>query len=453
MKEVISVQNPVFDIKKVVHALESTPTAAYTAPHDYPHGAPMFQPAEMMEREKIEHDSFRLYSHIPFCNYHCSYCCYAKRVGIDDTTMKRYVRALKQEMQEVEEGKPLSQLFMGGGTPTALPADQLDDLLSYINHRFPSNGTGVHTVETSPESMTDEHIKVLKRNGIGRISMGIQSLQENVLNNVTRHHTQDTALDTCTKVIDNGFIMNIDLIYGLPGQTEEDFFRDFEMVASRGVHAVTAYNLRINEMTAVQRKLSKEETFSINNLMRWRMFVRETARSFGYTQTRWHTFKKLDTVAAKHTRLPTSGHDFKGYQLGIGMSARSSIGHQVYRNTKKLDGYMLRAEQFQSPVDEVIHLNREDIKTMFIARTLGDGHNLNFSEYEEVFKTSFMSDFNLVVERLRYAELISISDQEIALTVNGKNIYDLIMLSFYPENAKQWLLEKMPNYQLSVEAV
>ncbi len=435
-------------LKRIARALESTPTAAYTAPHDYPHGAPIFRPSPKMERERVDTDVMRLYLHIPFCNYACSFCCYAKRVGVERDRMVRYVEAVKKELEWVRPGTRVNQFFMGGGTPTVLPADLLDDLLATIEQRMPYDNSGVHTVETSPESMTPEHLEVLQRRGVGRISMGIQTLQDEVLDAVKRGHDEDLALHTCRAVIDAGMIMNIDLMYGLPRQSHEDFARDFERVASAGVHAVTAYNLRLNEMTSIQNALQPQERFDLPRLMDWRFAVKETAAGFGYTQTRWHTFKKLDSIAARHERLPVSGDDMVAYQLGVGMSARSSLGHTLYRNHTKLNTYMERVEAGVSPVEEYIPLGGEDLRTQFIARNLGDGKGLDTREYARVFGSEFQADFGQTLDRLGEAELLQYEGDILSMTETGKLIYDLVMLSFYPAHAKHWLRQRLEGYEL-----
>ncbi|MEM1111210.1 MAG: coproporphyrinogen-III oxidase family protein [Pseudomonadota bacterium] len=435
-------------LKRIARALESTPTAAYTAPHDYPHGAPIFQHSPRLERERVDSEVMRLYLHIPFCNYACSFCCYAKRVGVDRDRMARYVQAVKKELEWVRPGTRVNQFFMGGGTPTVLPADLLDELLAAIRQRMPYDHSGVHTVETSPESMTPEHLEVLLKRGVGRVSMGIQSLEDDVLDAVKRGHSQDLAVNTCRAVIEAGFIMNVDLMYGLPGQSHEDFARDFQRIAEVGVPAVTAYSLRLNEMTSVQNTLQTHERFDLQGLMAWRETVKDTAAQWGYTQTRWHTFKKLDSVAARHERLPIAGDDMSGNQLGVGMSARSSLGHTLYRNHSKMNTYQQRVEEGHSPVEEHIPLGPEDLRTQFIARSLGDGKGLDANEYTRVFGSEFDADFNEVVGQLGEAELLQRDGAIISMTETGKLIYDLVMLSFYPAHAKRWLRQRLEGYEL-----
>jgi oxygen-independent coproporphyrinogen-3 oxidase len=278
--------------------------------------------------------------------------------------------------------------------------------------------------------------------------MGIQSLQEGVLDQVKRGHGEHLALDTCRQIIDAGLILNIDLIYGLPGQSHEDFARDFQLVAEAGVQAVTAYNLRLNERTSVQNSLQSHERFDLQRLMDWREVVRETAAHYGYTQTRWHTFKRVDSVAARHERLPVADRQLKGYQLGVGMSARSSIGHTLYRNHSKLATYLERVESGLSPVEEYIPLGPDDLKTQFIARTLGDGKGLDSGEYAQVFSSDIRGDFRTVMDDLAGAGLIEDDGAYIAMTATGRLLYDLVMLSFYPEHAKDWLKSQLEDYQL-----
>ena len=436
-------------LTRIADALAFTPTAAYSAPHDYPHAANTFELPPGLAREWVDAAAYRLYAHVPFCNYACSFCCYAKKVGVGREQMARYVETLKRELEWIPEGTPVNQFFIGGGTPTALPADLLDELLGAIGARMPYHNDPVHTVEASPESISDEHLDVLQRHGVRRVSMGVQSLEEGVLDSVRRSHGPDLALTACQRIIDAGMILNIDLIYGLPGQTHASFRRDFQRVADAGVHAVTAYNLRLNERTPVSRALSPAERFDIAGLMQWRAFVRDTAAEFGFSQTRWHTFKRLDTIAADHQWLPTAGADMRGHQFGIGMSARSSLGHQVYRNHHNLETYMARVRAGESPVQEVIRLGPQNLRTQYIARSLGDGRALSRADYAEVFGNPIEADHGATLARLADGGLLEDSDETVCLTEDGRLLHDLVTLAFYPAPAKQRLLQRLDTFQLT----
>jgi oxygen-independent coproporphyrinogen-3 oxidase len=435
-----------FNYAGIDAALGAAPRIAYTAPHVYPHAAPMFSPAPQLERERADHPFVRLYAHIPFCNYGCSFCCYAKKVRARQDEMERYVTALLRELEWLPEGTPLSQLFVGGGTPTALPARLLDKVLTTIFERLPQQGSAVHTVEASPESISDEHIAILRDNGIGRLSMGIQSLSDGVLETVSRKHGEQIALDACERVVASGLILNIDLMYGLPGQTEASLRRDIENAADMGVHAFTAYSLRLNEYTPVSRAIKPDEALDLERLMRWRALVRDTAAEFGYTQTRWHTFKRLDGAAARHERLTCNDEKMRGFQLGIGLSARSHLGYRVYRNDSRMHKYLDAVERDLSPVAEVFELDQEDRRIQFIARTIGDGKPLARDAYLRTFGCALDNDYGETLGRLSDAGLIEDQGGAISLSETGKLVYDLVTLAFYPPKAQRWLNEQLASF-------
>jgi oxygen-independent coproporphyrinogen-3 oxidase len=178
--------------------------------------------------------------------------------------------------------------------------------------------------------------------------------------------------------------------------------------------------------------------------MAWRAFVAEVAFEHGYRQTRWHTFKRLDSVAATHERMPCFDDTLHGFQLGVGMSARSHLGHAVYRNHSVHDVYIERMEQGESPVQEVFPFDEQDRMTQFVARSLGDGHALVREEYADVFGRPFDDDFGDLVHRLAAGGLVVDSGDEVQLSDRGKLVYDLVTLAFYPAKAQAWLAEREP---------
>jgi oxygen-independent coproporphyrinogen-3 oxidase len=429
-------------VEQAAQALEGVPRAAYSVPHVYPTAAPAYTKAPMAERPHLTADQLRLYMHLPYCRYRCTFCYFAVRVGAAHDDMARYVRTLRRELEWIEPGARLSQLYVGGGTPTALPPELLDEALSAAFERTTRDGEGVHTVETSPETISEAHLDVLRRHGIGRVSMGVQSLESDVLDAVHRDQTAEQALASCELLVSSGLIVNIDLIYGLPGQREESFLSDLATLARLGVPSFTLYSLRVTERTPVRRVLSEEERFDLARLMRWRAVVQRGAEDLGYTQTRWHTFKRLDTHAHRHDRLPCFDDSLSGFQLGVGMSARSHLGHTIYRNRDSIDVYQQRVDSGVSPVEEIFPMSEEDLMTQFVARSLGDGKPLVRADYERVFGRAIDDDFGEVLQRLKWASLVDDDGFLLTLSERGKLLYDLVTLAFYPARARAWLAGK-----------
>ncbi|CAN5909873.1 radical SAM family heme chaperone HemW [soil metagenome] len=434
--------SPQPDFEKIASAVGSAPRVAYGPPHIYPVSAPAFVTQPKAERERPSSPRLYLYVHIPFCNYACNFCFYAKRIGAHVSQKQRYVSALLKELSWITPGTQLGELFVGGGTPTALPPDLLDEVLAGIMSRMHDGGKEIHTVEATPDTITDEHLDVLRKNGVRRVSMGVQSLHENVLETVRRRHTSNDVLAACEKVSAAGFALNVDLIYGLPGYSEEMFRSDFEAVAASGIRSVTVYNLRINRNTPVSNAIRDDERLDLDRLVRWRAFIAATAEKLGFVQTRWHTFERVSGTGPRYRRAPSASDSGGGHQFGAGMSARSHLGNTFYRNHENLETYVERIEADESPVEHMLVLDESDRKAHYVARTLGDGRALDTAEYARAFGIRFEDEFAEPLQRFMNGDLVTLDGDAINLTNSGKLVYDLITEAFYPQHAQEWLAQR-----------
>jgi oxygen-independent coproporphyrinogen III oxidase len=432
------------DIETIAGAIGGLPRVSYEAPHVYPLSAPVFASRPGTLRERPGAGPLKLYVHVPFCNYACTFCFYVKRIGASRPQMERYVAALERELQWVEEGTPLAQLYVGGGTPTALPADLFDRMLGAIHTRMPVVDGASLTVECSPESISEAHMDVLAARSVPRVSMGIESLDPETLATIHRKHDAEQAFLGCRRMVERGFYVNADLMYGFPGQSKASFRADLEAVAACGVQSISLYNLRLNERTPLARVVGDIERMDLAKLVGWRVAIAELMDGLGFEQARWHTWvRRVAGRARGFDRAPCVDGFDAGRQLGIGVSAVSHLGYTIFRNDEGFDSYMTRIEGNESPVDGVFSLEGEDDRhTLFVARTLGDGQALSRREYEAAFGHPLDADFGAVLGRLVDAELVADDGREIALTRNGRLVYDLVTLAFYPTEARDWLASR-----------
>jgi oxygen-independent coproporphyrinogen III oxidase len=430
------------DLARIAAAVGPVPRVGYEAVHVYPMAAPAFTPSPGALRPRPSAGPLRLYIHIPFCNYACTFCSYAKRINGTSVLMRRYVDAVKRELEQVEPGTPLRQLYLGGGTPTALPAELLGEILTAVRARSVPQEGATLTVEGSPESLSEPHIRTLKAHGINRVSMGIQSLDDEVLRMLNRRHDAQRALDVTTQLVDAGFFVNVDLIYGLPQQTQEQFCRDVQAVSARAPQSITLYNLRVNEQTPVRRRIAAAERLDLARLVRWRALVHRVTAELGYVQTRWHTFVRRDAPAWWYDRAPGMNAFGPGRDLGLGVSAHSHLAGTMYRNLDATEAYVECIEAGRSPVEYTFALDERERQTLFVARTLGDGRVLERAQYEDIFGQPIDADFGELLQRLIGADLISDAAGSIALTDTGRLVYDLVTLAFYPPGAQRWLSER-----------
>ncbi len=437
----------VTDIAAWHKVLGPMPRLLYHPPHTYPVTAPDWQDQPGASRPQPAEGALRLYVHVPFCRYKCSFCFYALSLGTKDPAMARYVDALIRELDWIEPGTPLSQAFVGGGTPTALLPEQLDRLLGAIFARTEPLPGELHTVETSPETLTEAHIEVLLRHGIPRVSMGIQTLDEGVLHGVHRRHSAEDALRACDLLAAAGLIVNVDLIYGLPGQTEASFRADLETLDAHGINNLSVYNLRVNEETSVRRRLREDEWLDLERLVHWRRFLRGETQRLGFEQYRWHCFRRREGRGANYERAACFDVQRGGYRLGVGLSARSKLGDAVYENVRDMQQYLERIEAGGSPVQRMLTMDSEDVRTHCISRSLGDGKALLKADWQAAFGQPIESCFGPLLERLQAVGLLHDDGERLELSPDGALVYDLINLAFFPARARRWLEGRQPLLQ------
>jgi oxygen-independent coproporphyrinogen-3 oxidase len=430
------------EVGAVAEALGEQPAASWT-PVIYPWSVRHFEPRPQAERPAPPRENLRLYLHIPFCRYHCTFCIYAVRGGATRAEMERYVAALERELAALEPNTSLSKLIVGGGTPTALPPDLLDAVLSPVVARTRRPAGCLSKLEASPDSLTGEHLAVLQKHGIGWVSVGVESMDEAVLSTVRRRHTPGQALVALRQVVESGLQLNADLIYGLPGQSLESFRRDLEAVSEAGVHSVCLYALRVTEQNRKAMPLAEGERLELGRLMRWRAFVSQTARELGFVQTRSYTWKRLDArkSAALGGRRAAAESSGGIQEFALGMSARSQLAGAVYRNHERLGVYQSRVEKGLSPVESVFELDEDDQKTQFVAGSLGNSRPLDRAAWQRRFGSEIGSDFGKVLERLSGGGLIEDDGARIRLTELGRLVYDRVLQCFYPARAQRWLRE------------
>jgi oxygen-independent coproporphyrinogen-3 oxidase len=427
------------ELDDIVATLGPPGQVVYAPPNIYPMSAPRFESRPGAVRDLTGIDKLGVYLHVPFCNYQCTFCFYATRLTPAIGEQQAYVAAVQRELAGLPADARLTQLYVGGGTPTALAPQLLSELLGDIFRRLRRDPGIVHTVECSPESITVEHVEVIRDHGIERVSMGVQTLSDGVLDTVHRRHSAQQVLDACHLLVGSGLMVNIDLIYGLPGQTIDSFLNDFRTISSTGVHSFTAYNLRVNERTPVGRALEQRERFDLVRLIHWRAAIMSAMERSGFEPARWHTFRRTHPQTAADAVGRFEDITGQGDQFGAGMSARSRLQGVVYRNHSKYMDYMRCIEAGQSPVQEVFPMSPEEQRLRFVTLSLGDGKPLLRGDYLDTFGRDIDDDFAEPLSRLRDARLVDDDHRGIRLNRRGQLLYDLVTRLFYPQPVRHWL--------------
>lgn len=279
-----------------------------------------------------------LYIHVPFCEKRCSYCSfYSTTHGKQERGL--FLRSLIEEMRQRKTTDEIATLYFGGGTPSQLDAEEMEQLFEALHLNFHFSSQAEITFETNPDDLTLEKAIQLKKLGINRLSMGVQSFDDRVLHIINRRHNAQQALDAIALAhqvgIDN---VSIDLIYGLPEQCQEQWERDLKIALSQPVQHLSAYSLMYEEGTALYRQLKAGKITPCDEEVSLSMFERliEASRQVGFEQYEISNFA-LPGFHSQHNSSYWTGQAY----IGLGPSAHSYDGKKQRRhNTHSLLQYI-----------------------------------------------------------------------------------------------------------------
>ncbi len=272
-----------------------------------------------------------LYLHVPFCKSICAYCDFCHYLYKEDQVSK-WLDALKEEMASYKIASALETIYLGGGTPSVLSLKETEKLLSMLAPF--SKQLKEYTFEANPESITFDKVRLYKDFGVDRISLGVQSLDDDLLKLTNRKHTAKDVFETVEIIkkagIDN---ISIDIIYSLPTQTLSTFMDTLKKALSLDIKHISLYSLTIEEGTLFKAKGYK----SLDEDLEADMYekAKDYLEANGYKQYEIANFAK-DGYESKHNIGYWEYDDFYGLSLG----ASGKIGHRRYDNTRNFNDYL-----------------------------------------------------------------------------------------------------------------
>jgi oxygen-independent coproporphyrinogen-3 oxidase len=326
------------------------------------------------ERPTVSH----LYVHIPFCARICPYCAFYKERA-DPSQTQRFCEALLREIETVTEHHrlKLETIFFGGGTPTALTTTQLEFLLGGMRERLDLSGLAEWTLEANPGSVSMRKAELLRAMGVSRISLGVQSWDDELLQLLGREHNAAQAEASFHILREAGFTnVSIDLMFGLPGQTLAQWEADLEKTIRLQPDHISTYCLTYEEDTDFFLRHSRgefrEDPESDARFLETAMEMLEAA---GYEHYEISNYARPGFASA-HNRGYWAGHDY----LGIGPSAFSTVGLRRWQNVCDYRAYADRILSDASAVETVEALTAEMKRTERIALALRTGDGISSQE-------------------------------------------------------------------------
>jgi oxygen-independent coproporphyrinogen-3 oxidase len=372
--------------------------------------------------------AFGVYVHVPFCASRCGYCdfnTYAPTEAGPDGYLDAILGELKLAGNAVS-GRPVDTVFFGGGTPTLLPPGDLARILDGIDATWGLVADAEVTTEANPESVDPASLSALRRAGFTRISLGMQSAAPNVLAILDRRHTPGRAPQAATEAREAGFEhVNLDLIYGTPGETADDFARSLDTAIAAGVDHVSAYSLIVEDGTRLAARMRRGELpYPSDDVAADRYQAADAALSAAgfrwYEVSNWATSPE---ARCRHNLVYWTG----GSWWGLGPGAHSHVGGVRWWNVRHPSAYAARLAQGVSPGHgrEVLTRDDQHVEDVMLRVRLADGLPLDaLDDLGRVGAARALEDGLL--------ELPAYRNGLVVLTLRGRLLADAVVRDLLP---------------------
>ena len=333
-------------------------------------------------------DKLGIYIHIPFCRSKCDYCDFYSLAGRDDR-MDQYQKALLSHIKEtapLAQDFPVDTIYIGGGTPSYYGAKRLKELLGVIRKLYKVEKDAEVTVECNPDSVDVKSLKILRKAGVNRLSMGMQSANACELERIHRIHTPQQVNEAATAARKAGFTnLSLDLIYGLPGQTMDSWKATVEHALSLIPQHLSCYGLKVEEGTPLAARVAQGEILPDDDqqadLYLWTVGRLERA---GYPQYEISNFAKPGFASRHNLRYWLT----QPY-IGFGPGAHSDFGGRRYSFVRDLDAYIQGVLQDGDIIDESEIIPKRERCGEYLMLRLRTVQGINEQEYRSTYFMDF----------------------------------------------------------------
>lgn len=369
-----------------------------------------------------------LYLHIPFCQYKCGYCNLFSVAGAEGLLMEEYINAVERQMKQYSEAMPEGVVFddltIGGGTPLMLSEELLERLFSLVEQYFVLKPDAPVIMETSPNQTTLQKLRLIKRLGVTRLSIGVQSFVEEELTVLCRKHSAmraRQALETIRRV--NFDTLNIDLIYGIPGQTVASMLDSLEQALQFAPEELFIYPLYIKQGTELWNRKAERSDAAYHCYQA----VVKRLLAAGYQQLSMRRFirkKNGETVASKpcgYSNTLSFGCGGRSYLSNLHFCTPYAVKQQQCKC--ELDHYIGQGDM--TKITYGLLLDEEEMKRRYVIKNLlfdrGIREEDYLAHYGEVVTEAFP-----VLKEWEQKEYVSVKEGFVSLTARGRSYSDYL---------------------------
>ena len=354
-----------------------------------------------------------LYVHVPFCEHICSYCDFCKMYYKEEYADK-YLDVLINELNNSNISNKLKTIYVGGGSPSCLNLQQLELLLktlsSFLGEKYE------FTIEVNPENIDEDKIKLFSKYGINRVSIGVQTFDENILQFLGRKHSYNDV-KKCVELLNKYYINNysFDFIYGIRGQSIKCIEKDLVLALDLNPKHLSFYSLILEDNTILKTNNYKEED---DDIVREQYdYIYSKLKDFKYNRYEVSNFS-LKGYESKHNLVYWNNEEY--YAIGVGAS--SYVEGYRYTCNKNIGKYL------KGIIEKEKYSVEKEKEYIMLKLRLDKG--LDLDEYKSIFFDDFLVKYKSIVEDLLKKRLLKIEENYLKTTYEGMMLLDSILIKF-----------------------
>ena len=412
----------------------------------------------------MENKELGIYIHIPFCQHKCDYCDFVS-FSNKQAFIENYMEAVKKEIKHYFKDKAflktytVTTIYIGGGTPSYIDSKYILEMMHILEDNLKENMLKLEdmeiTIEVNPGTVNKEKLEQYKKAKINRLSIGLQSTNNEILKQIGRIHTYEQFLETYQMAKEVGFEnVNVDLMIGLPNQTIEDIKRSLEEVIQLNPTHISVYSLIVEEGTVIAQKIENHQLQEMDEELERNMYwyVKNTLELNGYIHYEISNFAKK----GKESKHNLNCWRQKEY-IGIGLASHSYLNYVRYTNTSEMEQYITRMNKLNKQiVKDILELSNykettrleeneknieaayeieevqdlEDRKKEYMLLELRKIEGVQISKFKEKYIDNPIFLYRKELEKLVEEKLVAIDGDYIRLTNKGLDLANLVWEEF-----------------------
>lgn len=328
-----------------------------------------------------------IYIHIPFCASKCSYCDFYSVAG-RDALMKKYHRALLRHIEETApqmEQYYIDTIYFGGGTPSHFGAERICEIFNALKTNAKVLRSAEVTFEANPDSISRQGLKLLRSEGVNRMSLGVQSANDELLKLIGRRHSFKQAEDAMKLARAEGFDnISLDLIYGLPGQTRNDWAETLSKAAALRPNHFSCYGLKLEEGTPMYDYMGSADLPGEDDQADMYLYTTETLGVYGWEQYEISNFAQPG-YQSKHNLKYWNLEDY----MGFGPGAHSCIGDVRYGYISDIDAYISGINGNDNVIVEYERIDKLDRAAEYLMLGMRTVQGISKKDYTDIYRSGF----------------------------------------------------------------